>query len=280
MVPGVFTYRVVDWDVFWRWEILRRRQEPLDFLRWKADSSRELRALPAGRDRDGVAPLLLDSSCGLGYHAMVQRSLGFRVEACDRSEVALAGARALMAANGLEVPTFAAAWDDLGRLRPGRYDLVFNDEIHQVRPRDELLTALRGIHGALRPGGAFVFFFADAAKPDNGPAHADWDWEHVHRDRLAWSAREGGLEVSLHVMPERAGETLVLEHHVYLVRDATSEGGGGERVEAMVMARNYGWDWAHVVPVLEEAGFDRVESHAFVSVKGNDYTMNLAFRAG
>lgn len=275
MVVGVITYRDVDWDVFWRWEIFRRRRDPLDFLRWKADSSRELRALPAGRDRDGVAPLLLDSSCGLGYHAMVQRSLGFRVEACDRSEVALEGARALMAASGLEVPTFVATWEALGDQRPERYDLVFNDEIHQVRPRDELLAALRGIRGALRPGGAFVFFFADAAKPDNGPAHADWDWEHVHRDRLAWSAAEGDLEVSLHILPERADDTLVLEHHVYLVREA-----GRERVETMTMARNYGWDWAHVVPVLEEAGFDRVESHAFVSVKGNEYTMNLARRAG
>lgn len=275
MVVRVITYREVDWDVFWRWEVFRRRNDPLDFLRWKADSSRELRTLPAGGDRDGVAPLLLDSSCGLGYHAMVQRSLGFRVEACDRSEVALGGARALMAASGLEVPTFIAAWEELGRQRPERYDLVFNDEIHQVRPRDELLAALRGIHGALRPGGAFVFFFADEAKPHNGPDHAAWDWEHVHHDRLAWAATEGELEVSLHVLPERAGDTLVLEHHVYLVREA-----GRERVETMTMARNYGWDWAHVVPVLEEAGFDRVECRAFVNVKGDDYTMNLAYRAG
>lgn len=271
------SYSDIDWGTFWRWEILHRRAEPLDFLAWKADSSRELRGLLQGRDRDGVPPLILDASCGMGYHAMVQHHLGFRVEACDQSEVVLTAARDLMSAQGVEIPTFRAAWEGLGQSHPERYDLIFNDELHQIRPRPELLAVLRGFHGALRPGGSLVFFFADASKPDNGPPHAQWDWENVHRDRQAWTARseEEGLEVSLWILPERAAETLVVEHHVYLIK----RDGQPDHVESMAMARNYLWDWNHIVPVLEEAGFEQVESHDFINCKGFSYTMNLARRA-
>jgi SAM-dependent methyltransferase len=274
----VRSYGDVDWDTFWRWEAFRRRRDPLDFMVWKADSSRELRALPEGRDRDGVPPRILDASCGMGYHAMVQHRLGFRVEACDRSEVALAAARSLMDEQGMAIPTFEASWEELDRLVPERYDLIFNDELHQVRPRDELVAVLRGFRGALRPFGSLVFFFADASKPDNGPPHARWDWENVHRDRLAWTARShtDGLEVSLWILPELVDETLVLEHHVYLVR----RDGEPARTESMVMARNYLWDWSHIVPVLAEAGFAAFSSRTFTNVEGRTYTMNLATRAG
>lgn len=262
------------WDSFWRWEIFRRRLDPVDYLRWKSDSSRELRGLPQGQDRGGLPPLLLDSTCGLGSHAMAQRRLGFRVEACDASELALGFARERIAEEGLDIETFPARWETLGSTRPDRYDLVFNDEIHQLLRREDMLAALRGIRGALRPGGSFVFFFADAAKPENGPPHADWDWERGSAPREAWRASGGGLEVSLTIAPERASRTLILEHHLYRIR----EGGGPEREERVAMPRNYLWDWAHLAPVLEEAGFEALESHTYVNVKGGAYSMNLARR--
>ncbi len=179
-----------------------------------------------------------------------------------------------MSEQSMVIPTFSTTWENLGTLRSERYDLIFNDEIHQVRPRRELLVALRGFHDALRPGGSLVFFYADAKKPDNGPGHARWDWEHVHEDRKAWTASSDGLEVTLDVHPELVDETLVMEHHTYRIR----EEGSGDRVESMSMARNYLWDWSHIVPVLEGAGFVHIESHRFINVHGNDYSMNLATR--
>ena len=268
------TYRDVDWDTFWRWEIFRRRLDPVDFMRWKADSSRALRGLPQGGDRHGRAPLLLDATCGLGYHAMVQRRLGFRVEACDSNQRVLDFAAATFEEQGLDIPAFQADWTELGRHRPERYDLIFNDEVHQVFPRDALLDVLRGFHAALRPGGSFVFFYADAEKPGNGPGHAQWDWEHEQRERRAWSASADGLEVSLDVVLERASDTLILEHHNYSIRsDASTESG-----QSMTMPKNYYWDWSHIVPVLEQAGFTDLESHHFVNVHGNTFSMNLATR--
>ena len=261
-----------DWDTFWRWEIFRRRTDPIDFRRWKADSSRELRRLPQGRDRDGRPPRLLDASGGMGFHALIQHELGFAVEACDASEPALEAARILFDAEGVDIPSFAARWEELGELRPARYDLVFNDEVHQVRPRSALLAVLRGFAGTLRPGGSLIFFFADAAKPRDGVCQADWEWAHMDRDRHAWTARDGELEVSLRVVAERAGPDLILEHHRYAIR----QDGRPERTASMTMGRSYAWDWDSVLPVLREAGFDRFESHRFVNVHGRSYAMNLA----
>ena len=261
-----------EWDTYWRWEVFRRRLDPIDFRRWKADSSRALRALPQGGDRDGRAPRLLDASCGMGLHAVIQHELGFDVEACDASEVALAAARELFAEAQAPIPAFAAQWQELGRLRPARYDLVFNDEVHQVRPRSTLLEVLRGFAGALRPGGSLVFFFADAAKPDDGPNQGAWEWEHMERDRVAWSARDGGLEVTLRVTAERADDDLILERHRYTIR----RDGQPTRTEEATMGKSYRWDWRSILPVLREAGFDRFECHQLVNVHGRHYTMNLA----
>lgn len=263
-----------DWDTYWRWEILRRRSDPVDFRRWKADSSRALRGLPAGADRSGRPPRLLDSTCGLGHHAIIQSELGFATEACDANPRVLEAARVLMRTEGADVPVFCGRWESLGRLRPQRYDLIFNDEIHQVRGHRSLRAALEGIRGGLRPGGWFVFFFADARKPDDGPAQAAYEWKHMQDERVAWSIQERGLEVTHLVHAERPEPDLILEHHVYRIR----EGCGGPRVEKMTMPKNYQWDWNHVVPVLEAAGFDRVESHRFVNVHGRTYSMNLARR--
>jgi len=264
-----------DWDTYWRWEILHRRCDPIDFRRWKADSSRALRGLPAGADRHDRPPRLLDSTCGLGHHAIVQCELGFATEACDANPRVLEAARALIRAEDAHVPVFCGHWESLGQLRPERYDLVFNDEIHQVRGHRALRAALEGIRGALRPGGWLVFFFADAAKPDDGPAQAEYEWNHMRRERVAWSLELQGLEVTHLVQAERPEPDLVLEHHVYQVR----EPGRGTREERTTMPRNYRWDWNHIVPVLEAAGFDQVESHRFVNVHGHTYSMNLARRA-
>lgn len=265
----------MDWDTFWRWEIFYRRLDPVDYMRWKSDSSRALRGLPQGRDRGGQPPLLLDATCGLGYHAMAQRELGFRVEACDANRRVLNHAAELIRQRGLDIPTFQTTWEELGERCPERYDLIFNDEVHQVFPDESMLAVLRGFHGALRPGGSLVFFYADASKPDNGPGHARWDWEHSEGLRQAWSAEGDGLEVSLTIAPERLSETMILEHHRYRIRPSET---GVERVETMSMPRNYLWDWNHIVPALEAAGFTTVESHQFVNVHGNTFSMNLATR--
>ncbi|MFH2007025.1 MAG: class I SAM-dependent methyltransferase [bacterium] len=271
---GLRSYEDVDWDTWWKWEIFRRQVDPVDFRRWKGDSSRALRGLPCGVDRAGVAPRLLDSTCGMGYHALVQHGLGFRTEACDASARVVECARGLAEGEGVDMELFEARWERLGELRPQRYDLVFNDEIHQVWQAAELEAALHGIHGALRPGGALVFFFADAQKPNDGAAQARWDWDRSPREHVAWEEEADGLRVALSVRREREGPHVIAEHHDYVIR----EGEAPVRRESLTLKRCYRWDWSQIVPVLRRVGFTEVESHRFVNVYGRFYAMNLAFR--
>ena len=139
-VTGRASYEAADGTnregAYWRFELFRRKCDPLDFRAWKRDSQRELKKLYPGR------PLLLDSTAGLGDHTVNLAEEGFEVEACDVSEVALEATRRAVTEAKLDAPVFRARWEALDR--PGRYDLVFNDALHWTYEPDDLRAALRG----------------------------------------------------------------------------------------------------------------------------------------
>lgn len=257
----------MDWDLYWRFELFRRCCDPLDFRRWKRDSQRELKRLYPG------TPLLLDSTAGLGDHTVNLAEEGFRVEACDVSEVALEATRRAVREAGLDVPVFRARWEALGR--PGRYELIFNDALHWIYEPGELRAALAGFFDALAPGGALVFFFADADKPSEGQELLEWDWSQLggERARIAWDHVHDGTRVTLTVLAER-GEDFIDEHHLYLVR----EGEAPATLSSLTVRRVYRWDFARLAPLLVEAGFVDLRSDHFENVKGYTFAMSRAFK--
>lgn len=127
----------LNWDRYWRFELFRRRCDPLDFRRWKRDSQRELKALYPGR------PRLLDATAGLGDHTVNLAEEGFEVTACDTSAVAREATAAALSDAGLDVPVIATPWAELGA-RPERYDLVFNDALHWTYDEATLRAGSRG----------------------------------------------------------------------------------------------------------------------------------------
>lgn len=261
--------RLSDWDTYWRWELFRRRCDPLDFRRWKRDSARELRGLHPGAVR------LLDSTAGLGDHTVNLAELGFEVEACDQSALARAETARKVAEAGLPVRVFDARWEDLGAQAPGRYDLIFNDALHWTYEPEALEAALRGFLGALAPGGALVFFFADATKPGPGEglgvlAH---DWAATAPERLVWDHRDGVLGVSLVQVCTR-GPDYIDQLHLYLVR----EGDAPARLESLTMRAVYRWDWHALGALLRRVGFVDLETRRFQNVKGRTYPMSFARR--
>ncbi len=260
--------RAMDWDRYWRFELARRRKDPVDFRKWKRDSQRELKKLYPG------APLLLDSTAGLGDHTVNLAEEGFQVEACDPSPVAReATARAVRDA-GLDVEVFDARWESLGR--QDRYALIFNDALHWIYEEQEMMSALRGLYDALAPGGALVIFFADAREPDEGAGLRilEWDWEHIERERVAWDVEIDGARTTLSVLAER-GPDFIDEHHVYHVRTKD-----GLRLETLTMRRVYRWDWHRLSRALVDAGFADLRSDAFANVKGYTFAMNRAHKKG
>lgn len=258
-----------DWDTYWRFELFRRRCDPLDFRRWKRDSQRELKRLYPG------APRLLDSTAGLGDHTVNLAEEGFRVEACDLSEVALEATRRAVHDAGLDVSVFRAPWHALER--PGRYDLIFNDALHWIYDEAELRAALAGFFDALAPGGALVFFFADADKPSEGPELLEWDWSQLggERARLAWDHAHEGTRVTLSVVAER-GADFIDEHHLYLVR----EGDAPASLSTLTVRRVYRWDFGRLALLLTEAGFVDLRTDHFRNVKGYTFAMSRAFKPG
>jgi SAM-dependent methyltransferase len=257
-----------DWDRYWRYELFRRRADPLDFRRWKRDSQRALKQLYRG------APLLLDSTAGLGDHTVNLAEEGFVVEACDTSSVAREATRQAVRDAGLDVEVFDAPWQALGR--DGRYDLIFNDALHWTYDEDTLRAELRGLFQALLPGGALVYFFAEAddPAPDAGARVLAWDWEHMERERVAWEHTLDEVSVRLTIRAER-GEDFIDEHHLFRERLAD----GTEREERLTMRRVYRWDWYHLTPLLEDVGFVGIVSGRFENrAKGYTFAMNRAHR--
>ena len=206
----------LDWNCYWRHELFRRRCDPLDFRKWKRDSQRELRTLYPG------TPLLLDSTAGLGDHTVNLAEVGFRTEACDVSAVALEATRTAVRDAGLDVPVFEARWEQLDR--PERYDVIFNDALHWIYDEGELCAVLRGFFDALVPGGALVYFFADAAHASHGAGLEilEWDWKHMDRARIAWSHRDGRESTTLTIVADR-GSDFIDEHHLYTVQEGSDD---------------------------------------------------------
>jgi SAM-dependent methyltransferase len=260
-----------DWETYWRWELFRRACDPVDFRRWKRDSQRELKRLYADRPD----ALLLDSTCGLGDHTVNLAEEGFRVEACDLSPIARDATCEAVRAAGLDVPVFEARWEELGTTHRSRYDVIFNDVIHWIGDEAALEAALRGMFGALKPGGALVYFFADEREgaPGEGIRSLEWDWAKMERAEIAWDHARGNTRVTLTVMNER-GPDFIDQHHLYAIR----EGDAKPRLDTLTQRRWYRWDWHALTPVLARAGFTGMHSRHFRNVKGYEYAMNFAYR--
>ncbi len=264
--------RGTDWDLFWRYERLHRRHEPVDFRRWKRASQRALRAMyPGERVR------VLDATSGLGDHTVNLAEEGFVVEAADASAEARSATREALDRAGLgDVPVHATRWEALGDEHAGRFDLVWNDAIHWVEEPGALHAALAGTRGCLAAGGALVFFFADPAKAHEG-AGAEilaWDREHLAAYELGWSHVEpSGARVTL-TRARSFADSHIDEHHVYVTHDAA----GRASVEGTTLRRIYRWDWYAMTRALARAGYGEVTGHRLENDKGHTFSMCLARR--
>ena len=110
---------------------------------------------------DTGARRVLDAACGSGGHALWLARQGYEVAGADVSPVIIALAQQKAAAAGLDVPFVVS---DLANLRPANlqastsYDAVLclGNSLPHLLTQDDLVAALRGMAGVLRPGGVLV----------------------------------------------------------------------------------------------------------------------------
>ena len=106
---------------------------------------------------EGVgARRVLDAACGSGGHALWLARQGYEVTGADVSPVMIALAQQKAAADGLGVPFVVS---DLANLQASTvYDAVLclGNSLPHLLTQDDLVAALRGMAGVLRPGGVLV----------------------------------------------------------------------------------------------------------------------------
>jgi SAM-dependent methyltransferase len=129
---------------------------------WEARLAGEGPFLKAVLEEAG-ARRVLDAACGSGGHALWLARAGYEVAGADVSPAMIALARQKVAAAGLNVP-FAVA--PLSNLQPptsnfhppAPYDaiLCLGNSLPHLFTQADLVAALRGMAGVLRPGGVLV----------------------------------------------------------------------------------------------------------------------------
>ena len=105
---------------------------------------------------DAGARRVLDAACGSGGHALWLARQGYEVAGADVSPVMIALAQEKAAADGVGVPFVVS---DLANLQASAvYDAVLclGNSLPHLSTQDDLVAALRGMAGVLRPGGALV----------------------------------------------------------------------------------------------------------------------------
>ena len=105
---------------------------------------------------DAGARRVLDAACGSGGHALWLARQGYEVAGADVSPVMIALAQQKAAADGIGVPFVVS---DLANLHTSTiYDAVLclGNSLPHLLTQDDLVAALRGMAGVLRPGGVLV----------------------------------------------------------------------------------------------------------------------------
>jgi SAM-dependent methyltransferase len=166
---------------------------------------------------------ILDMTCGIGTQSIGLARRGFSVTASDLSAGAVDRARGEAQRRGVEIDfsvcDMRAAQDHHGR--PFDVVIACDNSIPHLLNDDEILHALRQMHGCTRPGGGCLITVRDYDQEERGTGivkpygvrHRDgvryvifqvWDFEgEVYDLAMYFVADDGGDHPATHVMRSR-----------------------------------------------------------------------------
>jgi glycine/sarcosine N-methyltransferase len=236
-------------------------------INWEKRLAREMPLLEELARAAG--PHVLVPACGTGGHVVALAERGFKTLGFDADEAALKiaqrklhSAEASIAAAGGEARLVHLKMEDAGKLGP-HYDAAFclGNALPGLSEPGQLLAALRGVAGALRPGG---WFFTQNLNYD-----------------LRWREKAKFFPVLSGEMPEE--EVLLVKfadyeaefinfHALYLVRPKS--GGGWQSL--VRGSRQIPLSRKRLAELLRQAGFGDLQSWGdyakapFEEAKSND----------
>jgi SAM-dependent methyltransferase len=107
---------------------------------------------------DHKVKTVLDCACGTGRDLVMLDGLGVNVTGADVSPAMLAQARKNLSARGMEIPLHKVDFRELPHHFSERFDAVvcLSSSLLEAGKEDQVLRALRSMHGVLRAGGLLV----------------------------------------------------------------------------------------------------------------------------
>ncbi len=259
------------WETLQRWEWFRRSQWIASFREQRQVISLAVSDLLQER---GLADgLLLDCSCGLGFHSIAFKEMGIQLHGADQSAYAVDRAQELARAEGHQMSFFVSDWRDLPTRTPQRYDAIFCDALSWVPTRAEMEEALQGLQQALHPTGVLLFLGAPEGTTREQSHHLLQEvWRSKPQDSLDWSHTEGQLKCTK-MSVGSLGEDFIDRHHLFLIEEA-----GTQRLESVTIRESLYWDWDRLVEVFQRAGFSTLSTYAEQrwSTRGLSAGLNVA----
>jgi SAM-dependent methyltransferase len=257
------------WDTIWKWTWFTREQWQPEFRKWKEDTRRALRSLLPKLKVKSV----LDSSCGLGWKTIILAEMGYEVEGCDASRVAVRRAVDLAKHEGFDLRFFHSRWEGLAQTAGRKYDCVYNDAFAWITARRSLLPSTRGIASVLKPGGKFIFRGADqwTGDQEKGPLIKQTFEREGPFDVLPTHEKDGvrlTVLITREVTPDG-----VLGNRIHIVEDH-----GTVRIEVARVLNCSKWSWSDYVDVFDRAGFRRLYSVKERGVGKKPRIFNVAVR--
>lgn len=196
--------------------------------------------------QEGPEPSLLDLGCGTGEHALHFAGAGYRVLGVDRSEAQLEQARPRAAGTSARFVAgdLVRLHEALGEERFGTAFCLGNTLVH-LQEAKELAAACRGVHAALRPGGAWVIQILNYARLAQGERHLPLQFRPDAEGEIVFlrllrhlpDRRLQFFPTTLRLRPEAAVPVEVVSSHVTTLR---------------------GWQRDELEPELHQAGFESI----------------------
>jgi SAM-dependent methyltransferase len=247
------------WDTFWNWKWFKKDV-------WKSNFRNEEDII---ENRRVFATLLselnvksvLDCACGMGRKTIVLAEMGYEVDGCDSSAVAVECARQLTNEEGLKIKFFQSRWEELGKRCSRKYDCAFNDAFNWITSRKALLESAKGIHSVLKDNGKFIFFGSHQWANDvDKEKIIEEEWNNIQRFDFEPVYEKDRTRLAELCVYDRTSDG-ILANNVFMIEES-----GETRVEVTSTPHFYHkWNWNDYVDVLKEAGFSDIHS---IRIKG------------
>jgi glycine/sarcosine N-methyltransferase len=205
--------------------------------------------------REARARRVLDAACGSGGHALALAGWGYDVAGADASPAMIALARQKGAQVGLDAPFVVSDLAGLPLATPrGRpYDAVLclGNSLPHLLTQADLIAALRGIAGVLRPGGLFL----------TQNLNYDLRWARQPRFFAAQGGLLDGREVLVWRFADYELEAGRIAFHIALFRKPEGTGATADWDVQVHTTPQRPLFEADLISALAEAGFTDVRSY-------------------